>query len=80
MNEEEENNKLKSTKKNNEDNEKNTNEMIEKIKISILIITIKSKTKEEVQLVKRLSKKLKFVKNDDLIESLLLKEKQIILL
>ena len=32
--------------------------------------------KEEVQLVKRLSKKLKFVKNDDLIESLLLKEKK----
>jgi len=32
--------------------------------------------KEEVQLVKRLSKKLKFVKNDDLIESLLLKEQK----
>ena len=32
--------------------------------------------KEEVQLVKRLSKKLKFVKNDDLIESLLLKEQE----
>jgi len=32
--------------------------------------------KEEVQLVKRLSKKLKFVKSDDLMESLLLKEQE----